>query len=65
MPHLAVNVTTLAGTSLTQTNTPAAPLAIAPVHSIMQFPGSEGNITLPPFSAVALEFVDQRLPLNQ
>ena len=27
--HLAVKVTTLAGTSLTQTNTPAAPLAIA------------------------------------
>lgn len=63
--HLAVKVTTLAGTSLTQTNTPAAPLAIAPVHSIIHFPASAGNITLPPFSAVALEFVDQSFQPNR
>ena len=52
-----VRVTTLAGTALTQTNTPAQPLAIAPVESTMTLPPGGGNVTLPPFSAVALELL--------
>jgi len=53
----AVKVTTLAGSALTQTNTPAEPLAIAPVVTSMQLPPGGGNVTLPAFSAVALEFM--------
>ena len=50
-----VKVTTLAGTSLTQTNTPAEPNAISPVVTYMSLPSGGGNVTLAAFSAVALE----------
>jgi hypothetical protein len=52
-PH--VKVTTLRGASLDQTNTPAQPMAIAPVVTTMVLASGGGNVTLPPFSAVALE----------
>lgn len=52
-----VKVTTLRGASLDQTNTPAQPMAIAPVVSTVTLGSGGGNVTLPPFSAVALEFV--------
>lgn len=50
-----VLVTTLAGTALTQTNPPWDKLAISPVVTHMTLPSGGGNVTLPPFSAVALE----------
>jgi hypothetical protein len=52
-----VRVTTLNGTSLTQTNTPAQPFAIAPVVTQMQIPSGGGNVTVPAYSATALEFM--------
>ncbi len=53
----AVKVTTLNGTSLTQTNPPSQPFAIAPVVTQMQLPSGGGNVTVPAFSATALEFM--------
>jgi len=50
-----VTVTTLSGTSLTQTNPPWDPLAIAPVVSHMTLASGGGNVTVPAFAAVALE----------
>ncbi len=50
-----VKVTTLSGTALTQTNTPANPLAIAPVVTNMNLPSGGGTVTIPGYSAVALE----------
>lgn len=52
-----VKVTTLSGTALTQTNTPANPLAISPVLSNMTLGSNGGNVTLPGYSAVTLEFM--------
>lgn len=50
-----VTVTTLTGTSLTQTNPPWDPLAIAPVVSHMTLASGGGNVTVPAYAAVALE----------
>jgi alpha-L-arabinofuranosidase len=50
-----VKVTTLSGTSLDQTNTPSNPLAIVPVVTHMSLPSGGGTVTVPAYSAVALE----------
>ena len=52
----SVRLTTLAGTALTQTNTPANPNAIVPVVSSVMLSAAGGNVTMPPYSAVAIEF---------
>ena len=49
------SMTVLAGTALTQTNTPAEPNAIVPVQTSFSLTAGGGNVTLPAFSAVALE----------
>ena len=51
----SVRLTTLAGSALTQTNTPANPNAIVPVVSSITLGATGGNVTLPPYSTVALE----------
>ena len=53
----SVRVTTLQGSSLTQTNPPWDPAAIAPAVSSMQLPSGGGNVTVPAFAAVALELL--------
>ena len=50
-----VTVTTLSGTAPTQTNTPGDPLAIAPVVTHMTLPSGGGTVTVPAYSATALE----------
>ena len=50
-----VKVTTLTGTSTTQTNTPARPFAIAPVVTGMTLPSGGGSVSVPAFSVMALE----------
>jgi len=51
-----VTVTSLTGESLAQTNPPWAPLTIAPVVTHITLPSGGGNVTVPPFTALALEF---------
>ena len=53
----SVKVTTLAGSALTDTNPPWDMLRIAPVVTSMQLPSGGGNVTVPAFSAIALELL--------
>ena len=50
-----VKVTSLTGTSTTQTNTPANPLAIAPVVSYITLPSGGGSVAVPALTVMALE----------
>lgn len=50
-------LTTLSGIALSQTNTPSDPFAISPIETIINLPSNGGNVTLPPYSAVAIELL--------
>ena len=50
----SVQVTTISGTDLTQTNTPSNPLAISPIVSFLNFGNGVNNITVVGYSATTL-----------
>ena len=53
----SVKVTTLSGAALTDTNPPWDMERISPVVTSMQLPSGGGNVTVPAFSAIALELL--------
>ena len=50
----SVQVTTISGTDLTQTNNPSNPLAISPIVSFLNFGNGINNITVVGYSASTL-----------